>query len=440
MGFTFTQTIPAMTVFLQGLLSFFSPCVLPLLPLYLGYLSGGGRKTGANGETLYHRGIILRNTVFFVLGISFALFLLGLGFSAAGQFFRRYETVFNIVCGLIVLLFGLYQLRIFGMLPILSGEKRLPLRLDKLSMNPLTALIMGFCFSFSWTPCIGPTLTGVLMMTASAGTQARGYLLILVYALGFIIPFLAVGLFTGTVLSFFKKHQHVVRYTTKVGGVLLIIMGIMIMTGWMSHFSGLISSAGAEETVAAQQQEAVPAQEDPAVDETMYPIAPDFTLKDQYGITHTLSDYKGKTVFINFWSTWCGFCIEEMPEIQALYEELGKNREDVIILGMVNPYPGADSETKENIIAFLKDKHFTFPVLFDETGLSFYEYAISSFPTTFLIRADGRVMGYAPGAMRKSMMLDIINQTNAACPPFASESTEIPQIPEVPEETDEPAA
>lgn len=429
MGLTITQSISALTVFVQGLLSFFSPCVLPLIPLYLGYLSGGGVHTGKDGQKVYHRGVILRNTVFFVLGISFALFLLGLGFTAAGQFFKTYETAFNIASGVIVLLFGLYQLGVFGMLPFMAGEHRLPLRLDKLSMNPLTALLMGFCFSFSWTPCIGPTLTGVLMMTASAATKVQGYWLILVYTLGFIIPFLAVGLFTGTVMAFFKKHQKVVQYTVKVGGILLVIMGVMIATGFMGSFSGMIASAGAEETAAAdtvQPEETEEAQAQ-ASDDLLYPPAPDFTLQDQYGITHTLSDYKGKTVFINFWSTWCSFCIEEMPGIQELYEELGRNQEDVVILGMVNPYPGADSETKDDIIAFLKDKHFTFPVLFDETGDSFYQYAITSFPTTFLIRADGRVMGYVPGAMRKNVMLDVIEQTNAACPPYLiPENTQTP--------------
>jgi cytochrome c-type biogenesis protein len=194
-----------MTVFFQGLLSFFSPCVLPLIPLYLGYLSGGGMDRDRDGRTVYRRGVILRNTVFFVLGISFALFLLGLGFSAAGQFFSRYDKVFNWVCGIIVMLFGLYQLGVFGMLPALAGERRLPLRLDKLHMNPLTALLMGFCFSFSWTPCIGPTLTGVLMMTASAATQTKGYLLIGVYTLGFVIPFLAVGGVTGDNVGEFIK-------------------------------------------------------------------------------------------------------------------------------------------------------------------------------------------------------------------------------------------
>lgn len=416
MGLTITQSIPAITVFVQGLLSFFSPCVLPLLPLYLGYLSGGGKQTDAQGNIVYHRGVILRNTLFFVLGISFALFLLGLGFSAAGQFFQRYETVFNIVCGVIVILFGLYQLGVFGMLPFMAGEHRLPLRLDKLSMNPLTALVMGFSFSFSWTPCIGPTLTGVLMMTAAAGTQMKGYLLILVYTLGFVIPFLIVGLFTGSVLSFFKKHQKVVKYTTRIGGILLVLMGLMVATGWMSNVSGLIASAGAEETVV--QEETLP-EPTSTPDPTQIP-APDFTLTDQYGNVHTLSDYQGKVVFLNFWTTWCTYCKKEMPEIEALYQEMGSNQEDVIFLTMANPktegFSSADSATKEEIIAFMEENGYTFPVLFDETGFSFFQYGINSFPTTFLVKADGNVMGYVPGALSKDMMVSVIEQTIAACP------------------------
>ena len=428
MGLTITQSIPMMTVFFQGLLSFFSPCVLPLIPLYLGYLSGGGMDRDRDGRTVYRRGVILRNTVFFVLGISFALFLLGLGFSAAGQFFSRYDKVFNWVCGIIVMLFGLYQLGVFGMLPALAGERRLPLRLDKLHMNPLTALLMGFCFSFSWTPCVGPTLTGVLMMTASAGTQMKGYLLILVYTLGFVIPFLMVGLFTGTVLSFFKKHQKVVRYTVKLGGVLLIIMGLMIATGYMRNVSGLIAGAAAEETVT---EETAPAEENADETAPREIAAPDFTLLDQHGNTHTLSDYRGKAVFLNFWTTWCGYCKVEMPDIQALYEEMGENRGDVVFLTMVNPstdtLQGADSASREEIIDFINEYGYTFPVLFDDTGLFFqYFYGVQSFPTTFLIKADGNVMGYVPGAMNKAIMEDVIRQTLDACPPFTPETTEVP--------------
>ena len=89
-------------------------------------------------------------------------------------------------------------------------------------VNPAVALVMGFTFSFAWTPCVGPTLSSVLLMASSAESSAAGFLLIGVYTLGFVLPFLAVGLFTGTVLDFFKSHQNVVRYTVKIGAVLLI--------------------------------------------------------------------------------------------------------------------------------------------------------------------------------------------------------------------------
>ena len=92
-------------------------------------------------------------------------------------------------------------------------------------MSPITALIMGFTFSFAWTPCVGPALTSVLLMAASASTKLWGFLLIGVYTIGFVLPFLAVGLFTTKLLEFFKAHVKVVRYTAKIGGVLMIFMG-----------------------------------------------------------------------------------------------------------------------------------------------------------------------------------------------------------------------
>ncbi|MCQ4727913.1 cytochrome c biogenesis protein CcdA, partial [Anaerotignum faecicola] len=135
--------------------------------------------------------------------------------------------------GIIVVLFGLFQLGVFGS-SVLGQERRLPFRLNQLAMNPLLALVLGFTFSFAWTPCVGPALASVLLMASSATSQGTGFLLIGVYTLGFVIPFLAVGLFTGSVLDFFKKHQNVVKYTTKAGGVLMIAMGVMMFTGWMN--------------------------------------------------------------------------------------------------------------------------------------------------------------------------------------------------------------
>ena len=332
MGLTLETSVPVLTVLIQGLLSFFSPCVLPLVPLYVGYLAGGAKTVDDQGNIRYPRGRVLVNTIFFVVGVSFAFFLLGFGFTALGTFFTRNQTWFARISGIIMILFGLYQFGLFGRSRALENEHRLPFRLDRWAMNPLVALVLGFTFSFAWTPCVGPTLGSVLLMASSSGSAARGFLLIGVYTVGFVVPFLAVGLFTGTVLDFFKRHQKVVRYTVKVGAALLVLMGVMTLTGFMNGITSYLSSAAGsgvsnqpqtEESAAPAPSEApasetpVP-EESPAASERPVIPAPDFTLVDQYGETHTLSDYAGKTVFLNFWATWCGPCKSEMPEIQAL--------------------------------------------------------------------------------------------------------------------------
>lgn len=412
--------VPVLTVFLQGLLSFFSPCVLPLVPLYVGYLAGGARTVDEKGNIRYPRGKVLINTLFFVVGISFAFFLLGLGFTAAGRFFSGNQTLFARISGIIMILFGVYQFGFFGKAAALETEHRLPFRLERWSMNPLVALVLGFTFSFAWTPCVGPTLGGVLLMASSAASAAKGFLLIAVYTAGFVIPFLAVGVFTGTVLNFFKTHQKVVKYTGKVGAALLILMGIMTLTGFMNGITGYLSgvgggSAGAEtpnqsgSVTPSPEASESPSPEPSASQQPQTVAAPDFTLTDQYGNTHTLSDYKGKTVFLNFWATWCGPCKSEMPDVQALYEAYDENGGDLVVLGVANP--GIQDVSQDEVEQFLTDHGYTFPVLMDTTGQVFAYYGISAFPTTFMIDANGNVYGYVPGAMSASIMESVVQQT-----------------------------
>lgn len=411
MNLSLGTSIPAITVFFQGLLSFFSPCVLPLVPLYVSYLAGGAKTVDGQGNIRYPRGKVMVNTAFFVVGVSFAFFLLGFGFTALGRFFSSNQRLFTTISGLIMFLFGVYQLGAFGRSGVLEQEHRLPFRLDQWAMNPVVALILGFTFSFAWTPCVGPTLGSVLLMASSAASAGMGFFLIGVYTLGFVIPFLAVGLFTSAVLGFFKHHQQVVRYTVKIGAVLLILMGIMTMTGFMNGISGYLSTTGGaqqSESQSGSQSEPEPGQEDAAA-------APDFTLVDQDGNTHTLSDYQGKTVFLNFWATWCGPCQREMPEIQALYEDYGSNEEDIVVLGVANPkskeYPHNQDKTQEEVEQFLEEGGYTFPVVMDTTGQVFADYGIQAFPTTFLIDADGNVFGYVSGQMSREMMESAIEQT-----------------------------
>lgn len=440
MNLTIESGIPAITVFLQGLLSFFSPCVLPLIPLYIGYLSGGAKTTDEDGSIRYKQSKVMLNTLFFVFGISFAFFLLGFGFTAIGQFFHEYQTWFTRIGGVIIILFGLNQLGLFGSNS--SGkEHRFHFSPNSLAMNPFTALIMGFTFSFAWTPCVGPALASVLIMAASASSKATGFLLIGIYTLGFVLPFMAVGLFTGRLLEFFKKHRQAVKYTVKIGGVLIILIGVMMFTGWMNSFSSYLSGTGNSKSGAVTDASKAPVNEEtaeekdvengdrPTSDEAaqsqapddehtaaeedimeLAPPAPDFTLIDQYGNTHTLSDYKGKTVFLNFWATWCPPCRAEMPEIQEIYEEYGGNESDVIILGIASPNYGREGSA-EDIAAFLEDNGYSYPVVMDEGGLSAYDYGVSAYPTTFMIDKEGNVFGYVTGQITKDIMNSIIEQT-----------------------------
>lgn len=422
MNFDLEISVPVFTVLIQGLLSFFSPCVLPLVPLYIGYFSGGGKTVDEKGTIHYPRGRVLLHTVFFVLGISAAFFLLGFGFTALGRFFSGNQYLFARVSGIIMILFGLYQLGAFGRSDILERERRLPFRLDKLAMGPLPALLLGFTFSFAWTPCVGPTLSSVLLLAGSAGNAAKGLGLIFVYTLGFILPFLAVGLFTQTVLEFFKAHKYVVRYTVKIGALLLIFMGIMTLTGFMngltnylSRFDGLFSSQ--TETTAEDSEgyeESPDAGSDEAGNSDAETIpAPDFTLTDQNGVTHTLSDYKGRTVFLNFWATWCPPCRSEMPEIQALYEEFGYNEGDLVVLGIAAPGIGQEGDV-DSITAFLSENEYSFPVVMDSEGTFTFFYGIRAYPTTFMISEDGSVYGYVEGALTGDLMRSIVEQTMEA--------------------------
>ena len=422
MGFASGAGVPAIMVFLQGILSFFSPCVLPLVPLYIGYLAGGTKTVDADGTVHYKKRTVLINTLFFVIGISATFFILGVGFTAAGQFFTGNRMLFARIGGVIIILFGLVQLGVFNF-DFLNREHRLPFNLDKLAMNPLLAFVLGFTFSFAWTPCVGPVLASVLLMASSSSSFASGFILIGVYTLGFVLPFMAVGLFTSTLLDFFRRHQKAVRYTVKAGGVLMIMMGIMMFTGWMNGITGYLSRAGAGSSAPQPSPtvttEAVPSPtpENTPEESTKKTLAPDFTLTDQYGVTHTLSEYRGKTVFLNFFATWCGPCQKEMPDIETLYKKYGDNFGDLVVLSVANPHteegPNNNDMSPEKIAEFMSDNGFTYPALMDRTGAVFQAYGIRSFPTTFMIDKDGYVEGYVPGMLTSSMMESIVNQAMA---------------------------
>ena len=410
-GFDLSVSVSLATVFVQGLLSFFSPCVLPLLPLYLGYLSGSmGDNQGA--QTSWVKTLV--NTLFFVIGISAAFFLLALGLTALGQALHQYQKIIIQVGGILIIAFGLFQLGVFRP-AAMEQDRRIRFPLQKLAMSPLVALVFGFTFSFAWTPCVGPALASVLVMAGSADTAAQGFALIGVYTLGFVLPFLAVALSAGAILKLFQKHRNVVRYTVKVGGALLIVIGLLMVTGWMDTLSDSLAGADPQAAptaqVTSQPQESAQPEATDGPEESQAPIpALDFTLTDQFGNTHTLEEYKGKTILLNFWATWCGPCRSEMPDLQSIYEDYGKNEKDLVVLGVAAPNLGQEG-SEADITAFLEENGYTYPTLMNTDASLFYSYGISSFPTTFMIDKNGNVYGYIMGAQSREVFDNIIQQT-----------------------------
>lgn len=235
-----TINLSTLLVFTEGFLSFFSPCVLPLIPVYISYLAGNGRKVGSDGTIVYERKKVLLNSLFFVLGISSIFFLLGLSFSALGIFFNKNRDLFSKIGGIIIIVMGLVQLNIIK-LNFLKMERRIYINIDSAKMNPIIAYIMGLTFSFAWTPCVGPALSSVLILASHSENTFAGSLLVLIYTLGFVIPFIILGIFTTETLYFFKEKRNLVKYTIKIGGIILVIIGIMTLTGTFTTISRILA-------------------------------------------------------------------------------------------------------------------------------------------------------------------------------------------------------
>ena len=402
MNSVISSDISYIGVFLQGLFSFFSPCVLPLLPVYLGYLSRGTGDRMADGTLRFEQGKILRNTICFVIGISAAFFMLGMGASVAGSFLVGQQHVITREGGGIMILFGLYQLGLLGRWEFLAKERRLPFSPGTMAASPFMALLLGFVFSFAWTPCVGPMLGSVLILAAAE--PGKGMVMIMFYTLGFVIPFTLLGLFSGTVLGLLKRHSNIMKYTVKAGGVLMILLGLLLCSGQLQAGGEAASRNPAGDTDAAQNAQRAA--------ETNHKVAAvPFELKDQYGKTHTLSEYKGKVIFLNFWATWCPPCRAEMPDIQKLYERSPKEGEGaVIVLGVASPKLGNEKD-EAGIKAFMDKNGYTYPVLMDARGELFSAYGIRAIPTTFMIDREGNVYGRVQGALSGENIDKVVKQT-----------------------------
>jgi cytochrome c-type biogenesis protein len=207
--------------FAAGLLSFLSPCVLPLVPTYLAYIGGSGAAK---------RALLLRNALLFVLGFSLVFIAMGASASALGSLLRDYRSELMVVGGIIVIGFGLVMLGIVRV-PFLYRDTRRPMGEDVQPQTPWGALALGSAFGFAWTPCIGPVLGGILTVAGASGTLATGVGLLAVYSLGLAIPFLLAAIAIDPFLRVSRGIRPYLRWVERVAGVLLVVIGLLMVTG-----------------------------------------------------------------------------------------------------------------------------------------------------------------------------------------------------------------
>ena len=216
--------------FLEGIITFISPCLLPMLPMYISFFAGSSLQK--------NKYAVLKNSISFVLGFTVVFIVLGVFAGTVGRLLSEYQTVVNIVSGLIVIIFGLHFIGILK-IPILNRTFKIKQREKNLGM--LSSLLFGIVFSIGWTPCVGIFLGSALMLSAQQGSILKGILMMLCYSLGLGIPFVTAAVLIEKLKStfdFIKKHY---RTVTIVSGSLLLLIGILMISGYMNYFLSLLT-------------------------------------------------------------------------------------------------------------------------------------------------------------------------------------------------------
>ena len=226
------SSLALLTSFVAGIVSFLSPCVLPLMPGYLSYIAGQSLGVAAAGALT--RFAALRLSALFVLGFSTVFVTLGASATALGQLFLSYRFEANLIAGGAVILFGLLMIG-FVRLPWFQRDFRLHINLP--GGRPIAAYMLGLAFAFGWTPCIGPVLGTILTASAVTATVSQGIVLLTVYSLGLGLPFLAAAMFTNHIVGRLRTLGLFGRSLQIGAGAVVIVMGAVMMTGELTTFS-----------------------------------------------------------------------------------------------------------------------------------------------------------------------------------------------------------
>lgn len=231
----FTQTVSFPAAFVAGLLSFFSPCVLPLIPAYFTFITGFSIEELTEKYNSEIRKKVFLSTFLFVSGFSLVFILMGASASYLGGLMYTYKKLIRIIGGILIIILGIHLTGIIR-IPGLDFEKRITL--EKKPLHFLGTLIIGMAFGAGWSPCIGPLLGSILIIAGSQETVWQGVILLGIYSAGLAIPFIIISIFINFLLTFIKKASKVLKYVNVVAGVVLIVVGLILVSNKLYVFSG----------------------------------------------------------------------------------------------------------------------------------------------------------------------------------------------------------
>ena len=356
-----------------GLLSFFSPCTLPVLPVYLALLAGDAESRRSLGGT------VMRSLAF-VLGIAVIYGVLGFGAGTVGGLLR--SAVLTAVCGLLVTFFGIYLTGIIR-IPALERESH------PLSPAGTTGLVgpfvLGLSMSLSWTPCVGPVLAAVLALAATSQGALAGALLLTVYALGLGVPFVALSLGSSLAVERIRGLSAQAARLRVAGGVIIAVMGAAMTIG---AFRQAASSA-------SEPQSSVTEEVGQGTGEQALPY--DFSLRSMTGDEVSLATYAGRPLLVKFWATWCGPCLMDIDDFDAMAAE-GEQSGDYSVATVIAPGMGNELDVDDFELWYL-ERGLSFTVLYDTAGALNARFGITAYPTYVFYDSEGQVVDARAGAI-----------------------------------------
>ncbi|MFN2414363.1 MAG: cytochrome c biogenesis protein CcdA [Pyrinomonadaceae bacterium] len=384
------SNITILIAFAAGLLSFLTPCVLPLVPGYVSLISGVSvehlKGEGGGSRAAARRAVII-NSLAFNAGVSLIFILLGATAGWVGNVLFSTPWV-RIVGGVVIILFGFQMMGVLKIGALYRDTRKFS---DDKPRGPLGAALLGVAFAAGWTPCIGPILGGIIGLAATSGGWKSGLVLSAFYAAGLSIPFLLTGLVLNQFLGFyshFRRHLHKVEVAS---GVLLIVIGLMVASNSLTWVAGVAArylpnaenlvrqDAPADAAPTTTQNSTAPPNS-PAT--SAGEPAPDVELTTTDGRPLKLSELRGQVVLLNFWATWCVPCRSEIPALNAMEKDLSAR--GFKVLGVTT------SDSAEVVREYQKDVRQDYAVALGDDGVA-SKYSVGVLPTTFIIDRRGRI-------------------------------------------------